>query len=330
MKLPLELQAADALRRLVLDQSLKHQILGTPAPYQLFHSMARRYVAGETLETLIPVLEREENSGHQTTVDFMGESVKTEAKSRAALEEFLKLCDALKGSYNRSVSPDLSHIGLTADPKLCLELALQLAQKTQACDLELMVTMEGSDRTNAVLNLHAQDLSDLQARGLDLHDRLCDQFPQIGITVQARLHRTERDLEALLERPGRIRLVKGAFDETETVALRREDPRTNVRYLEYAKKLLSSGHPCSIGTRDAALLNDLHGFLQSNIFENYEFEMLYGLPEGQLERMHLLGHPTRLYLVYGREWILYLLNRLAEKPERLFQAVMDLGSAQDV
>jgi len=133
-------------------------------------------------------------------------------------------------------------------------------------------------------------------------------------------------LDALLERPGRIRLVKGAFDEPETVALRRENPQTAQRYLEVAEKLLSSGHLCSIATRDAVILDALCGWLEHKNLQNYEFEMLYGLTEGQLERLQSLGHPTRLYLVYGREWVLYLLNRLAERPERVFQALVDLGA----
>jgi proline dehydrogenase len=60
----------------------------------------------------------------------------------------------------------------------------------------MVISAEGSDRTDAVLALHRS---------------LCERFDHVGITVQARLHRTVEDIRELLARPGRIRLVKGAF-----------------------------------------------------------------------------------------------------------------------
>lgn len=44
---------------------------------------------------------------------------------------------------------------------------------------------------------------------------------------------------------------------------------------------------------------------------------------GQRDRVHAAGHPTQEYLVYGDEWFLYVCNRLAEDPRRLFTALLD-------
>jgi proline dehydrogenase len=37
-----------------------------------------------------------------------------------------------------------------------------------------------------------------------------------------------------------------------------------------------------------------------------------------------LGFPTREYAVFGKEYFLYVLNRIAEEPMRLYQALVDV------
>jgi hypothetical protein len=54
-----------------------------------------------------------------------------------------------------------------------------------------------------------------------------------------------------------------------------------------------------------------------------EFEMLKGVTPERLQTMKDYGYRTRVYLPYGREWHLYLCNRLAEHPPNLYQAVTD-------
>ena len=46
-----------------------------------------------------------------------------------------------------------------------------------------------------------------------------------------------------------------------------------------------------------------------------------------LDRLHGFGYPTRRYIVYGQEWFLYVLNRLADQPVRVFEALADLAEA---
>ena len=56
----------------------------------------------------------------------------------------------------------------------------------------------------------------------------------------------------------------------------------------------------------------------------YEFESLIGLGGEQLDVLQTQGHRTREYAVFGEEHFLYVLNRIAEEPVRLYQAVIDV------
>ena len=56
----------------------------------------------------------------------------------------------------------------------------------------------------------------------------------------------------------------------------------------------------------------------------YEFESLIGLGTEQIDGLNARGYPTREYAVFGAEHFLYVLNRIAEEPIRVYQAVVDV------
>jgi len=48
-----------------------------------------------------------------------------------------------------------------------------------------------------------------------------------------------------------------------------------------------------------------------------------GLGTGLLDRLHGERYRTREYVIFGGEWWLYVLNRIAEQPERVLTALAD-------
>jgi proline dehydrogenase len=305
-------RAADALRRMARDENLKALAEKDPLFAPLLQRAAERYTGGSTLEACLGAIEKVNAQGHAATADYMGESTREAALASAETEHFLDLVKAITARRLRcSVSLDLSHVGLAIDPALALSNAARIATVTRDAGLEMMVSMEGSERTDAVFQVHGQ---------------LCQRFDHVGITVQARLKRTPADVAVLLERPGRIRLVKGAYDEPEATAHPRISDGTTQAYRLLTQTLLSSGHRCSIGTHDRQQLNWAHEFIQTHTFDPnaFEFEVLYGLGPAQNDQMRALGHATRQYIVYGSEWFLYVCHRIAEHPPRLFDALADI------
>lgn len=302
--------SADALRGFALDESLKARVLSDAALAPIARRIAHRYIAGETLDSAFDRLPEIFGRGHLASIEYTGESVRDAGVADAETEVFLELSRRIAASAVPStVSFDLSHIGLTVDPELGYRNAVKLAEVTAEAGTELMISAEGSARTDLVLDTHA---------------RLAERFDHVGITVQARLHRTADDLALLLQRPGRIRLVKGAFLEPDSLAYPRDSAELRAAYLSYAGTLVESGHPLSIATHDADILDALlstHG--EALAAPHMEFEMLLGLGTETLDELRAAGLRTREYLIFGTEWWLYVLNRIAENPERVFQAITD-------
>lgn len=313
---PLVDRAADALRALALDESAKARFCTDPALLPFMHRMAERYVAGTTVADAVRRVAASAARGHRGSAEYMGESVHDEAVAMAETEVFLELVRALDGAgLDSSISFDLSHIGASVDPELGYRNAVRLGQAARASGRELMISMENIERADAIY-----------ATYMRLHDEAG--LANVGITVPARRRRSVQDLPRLLRYPGRIRLVKGAFHDSAAHSHARNSPELAAAYREHAATLLQSGHLCSIATHDRAIQHDLARLIDDSApnqaaFDAFEFESLIGLGTEQIDALRARGLPTREYTVFGHEHFLYVLNRIAEEPVRLYQAVTD-------
>lgn len=316
---PLVDQAATALRRLALDESTKEKFCGDPILRSFMHRVSGRYVAGKTVADALARVASINAAGHAASAEYMGESCRDEARAIAETEVFMELVAAVGArGLNCSISFDLSHVGMVVDTELGYRNARRIAQAARHIGSEVMVSMEGSDRADDIYAIYSR-----------LHKD--DGLGNVGITVPAKLHRSAADLPKLMDLPGRIRLVKGAFLETEQVAYARNSPQLAVAYRRYAHTLLRGGHRCSIATHDRAIQEELCELVaQEHINpDGYEFESLMGLGTEQLADIQARGHPTREYVVFGNEHFLYVLNRISEDPIRVYQALVDLLARAD-
>jgi proline dehydrogenase len=306
-----EFEAAEALRHVALDETVKSYVLQHPPLYQALRHAAMRFIGGETLTQCIEITKSLNEQGYAATVDFMGESTRDALMAEQATQEFLNVIRAIAAqNLDASVSLDLSHIGMVIDAELGYRNACTLAEATQQAGREMMISMEGTDRTDLIL---------------EIHQRLCKQFNNVGITLQAYLYRTRDDLITALQRPGKIRLVKGAYEAPSNLA-RSRGADLDTAYHQLMEILLGSNHFCSIATHDQSLLSYAHKFIQGQnlMSDKIEFEMLQGITPERLKTMSEYGYRTRVYLPYGQEWHLYLCNRLAEYPLNLYQAIVDV------
>jgi proline dehydrogenase len=309
MQSPEELDASEALKSIARNISLKSALLQMPTIYSVLWSAARRFVTGETREAGIEIARVLANLGHGIFLGYVGENTGTEQACQAALEEFLAVSQAIETASlpkGTTISFDLSHIGLSVSQRLALDHFSYLAQETKGRGICLMVDMEESDKLEAILEVYQQ---------------VAAHHPHVGITLAAHLYRTPQDLEALIHLPGKIRLVKGAYQEPEERAMKRGEA-LDERFLSLVEMAVSAQHPLSIATHDHHLLQEVERRKWLAV-PHVEVEMLYGVRPDLLRQMRQAGYQTRLYLPYGTEWYLYLCHRLAEYPPNMYRALAD-------
>ncbi len=306
--------AADALRRLALDEGVKARFCHDPALQPFLAKMSGRYVAGDSIGQALDAVRTIGARRHAASVEYMGESCRDRTRADAETTVFLGLVAALDAAELAStISLDLSHIGSTVDPELGFANVRRIAAAAARTGREVMISMEGSERADLIYAIYRR-----------LHDQ--DGGAHVGITIPAKLHRSKTDLPKLMRYPGKIRLVKGAFAESADIALARHDPMLDIRYRAFAEELIAGGGACSIATHDHAIQQHVVERISAKAAgqQGMEFESLMGLGSEQIDELRRRGYPTREYAVFGTEYFLYVLNRIAEDPVRLYQAVIDL------
>jgi proline dehydrogenase len=277
----------------------------TRAP--LSRSFAHRFVAGDTLDDALRAA-RELNEAELTvSLDFLGESVKSREEAQEAAEMAVRIVEAIQREglqANLSIKP--TQLGLDIDEAFCrrnVETVLQRARELGDGEGEIFVRldMESSAYTERTVAL---------VEGL-----WADGFHNVGTVLQSMLRRTPDDLERMIALGARVRLVKGAYQEPESVAFP-DKADTDRVYVECMKRLLESGAYPAIATHDEAIIDAARRFVWERGIakESFEFQMLYGVRRDLQTRLREEGYNVRVYVPFGDSWYPYLMRRLAERP----------------
>jgi proline dehydrogenase len=159
---------------------------------------------------------------------------------------------------------------------------------------------------------------------LDLYRRALGEFPNVGVCLQAYLHRTKDDLAKLLPLRPSIRLVKGAYNEPAEIAFpHKADVDEN--YFVLGKEMLRAKKErlcvrAAFGTHDVSMIHRLSEHAAKEGFSNADFEvqMLYGIQRGEQERLASEGCTSVVLVGYGTFWYPWFVRRLAERPANLW------------
>lgn len=303
-----EILAVNALKSIARNEGIKAHIQRSPDLYGLLLRAAKRFVTGETKEECIARALNLMSKGYLVSLEYIGENTKTDWECVNAKDEFMRIIRSVGDNGVKStISLDLSHIGLSVDPDLTYSNLAEIAEEAVRHDLTVMISMEESAKTDQIFELYKKTA------------RSC---PNVGITVQAHLYRTEKDLRELLDYPGRIRIVKGAYQEPSAIAIPRSR-QLDERYIQFVEIAVKAGHPVSIASHDETVIEEVRrrGYLEH---PHAETEMLYGIRPGLLRALNGAGYRTKVYLTYGKEWYLYLCHRLAEYPPNIYVAIADI------
>lgn len=303
-----ELQAAEALKSIARNQEVKRYVQESKELYPLLLKAAKRFVTGEIQEDGISKAQELISKGYSVSLEYIGENTTSVEECLQAKYEFNNLMEKMGSiTVQATISFDLSHIGLNVSSKLALENLTEMAQTALSYDLTLMISMEESAKTDDIL---------------DIYKKVAIQYSNVGITIQTHLNRSMNDIEDLLNYPGKIRIVKGAYQEPSDIAIVRSK-ELNERYLNLIAACIQKRHPVSIATHDEEIIKEILK-QQYLSLPNVEVEMLYGVRPDLMKQLNGSGHKTRVYLTYGHEWYLYLCHRLAEYPPNIYQALVDM------
>ncbi|MEU1043134.1 proline dehydrogenase family protein [Streptomyces sp. NPDC005551] len=267
-----------------------------------------RFIAGETVGQVVPIVQEAVARGLEVTLDVVGEDITTREQAAAARDAYLELIEHLARldlGTRAEMSVKLSMFGQALEGGHELALANVRPVVEAAAAIGTTVTLDAEDHTT---------LDSMFA----IHEELRKDFPQTGCVIQAYLFRTEADARRLAANGSRVRLVKGAYKEPAEVAYqdRTEIDKAYVRVLRILME--GDGYPM-IGSHDPRLISIAQELARraGRKLDEYEFQMLYGIRGEEHLRLAAEGHRMRVYTAYGTDWYGYFMRRLAEKPANL-------------
>lgn len=270
----------------------------------LTRSMVTRFVAGETMEAAMPALERMRAAGYRTTVDILGESVRSPSAARSAASAYVAALQSLdQAGLDLNVSLKLSQMGLLVDPAIMRENVARILTAAATSNAFVRIDMEDHSTTDTTLAVW-EELRPVMAGSGD-----------VGVVLQAMLLRTPDDAERLIAAGARVRLCKGAYLEPAEVA-HQTRPKVDSAYVAVMRRFLDDGRYPAIATHDDQIVGQAISYARERGIgpERFEFQMLYGVRRDLQERLLREGWTVRIYVPMGSEWYPYFMRRLAERP----------------
>jgi len=268
----------------------------------LLYPFAKRFIAGEDLETALVNIRSLNQNGYLSTIDVLGENTLTEDQAAAAKQEYLHLLAAMRtDDHPLDLSIKLTQMGLNISEELCRNNVEEIINRAGRHTVRF--DMEGSDTTQRIIDTCVA-----------LHRK----HGNLGLVLQAYLHRTEADVDLVLREGISTRLCKGAYKEPPQIAYQ-DMNEVRDHFFKLARKLLQKGVQTAIATHDEILLREVLKFVEAETIpaDAFFFEMLYGVRRDLQRALLERGYRVRIYVPYGKAWLPYTLRRLAERKENL-------------
>jgi len=294
-------------RTLILKASSWGPIKRLVTQSAIFRPTVRRFIAGDTAAEAMQVAENLAEQGFFVSLDYLGENVATAEEANRTTDAYIEVCQLIAASPQRdriNISIKLTALGMDQGDDLAEANYRKLLEKASESDTFVRADMEASEYTE---------------RTITMVERVFARFKNTGTVLQSYLFRTSEDVDRLIRIGCRVRMVKGAYLESEKVAYQ-DKAEVDRQYVDLSKRLMLRAKYPAIASHDAAIIDELVRFARSEKIDpsRFEFQMLYGIRRDLQASLKEDGFNVRVYIPYGESWYPYFSRRLAERPANIF------------
>ncbi|EAW34213.1 L-glutamate gamma-semialdehyde dehydrogenase [Lyngbya sp. PCC 8106] len=345
-----EVELPDALKKLLNfanPDSVPGKLAATTVAPAV-ETLAHKYIAGDSIPHVINTLEKLRKDKLAFTVDLLGEAVITEAEAQAYLNSYLELMEKFSEAAKRwSTIPQIDQADGQPISKVQVSVKLT-AFYSQFDPLDAKGSeVKVSERIRTLLRRAAElgaavhfdmeqytykDLTFSILKNLLMEEEFRSRT-DIGMTIQAYLRDSKKDLEGIIEwaklreHPVTVRLVKGAYWDQETIkAMQNNWPQpvyndkaaTDANYEELTQLMLENHQYIysAIGSHNVRSQAKAIAIAQTLNVPRRAFEMqvLYGMGDQLAKTLAKQGYRVRMYCPYGDllPGMSYLIRRLLE------------------
>jgi proline dehydrogenase len=270
--------------------------------------IASNFVAGETPEAALAHVQDLNDRGVAGILNLLGEHYEERPPADEDAEAYIDLVEMISNhDVDACVSVKSSQIGLDIGDDVFQE---NLARIVEAANAPAATDEDGTG-TFVWIDMEDHETTDVTLDAFERHTLETD--GNVGVCVQANLKRTRDDLERLAELPGKVRLVKGAYDEPAEISYKKK-ARVDESYrdcLAYMFEAFDDG--IAVGSHDPAMI-EYAAELHEEYGTPYEVQMLTGVRESaQFDLAESDDVRVYQYIPYGSKWFSYFYRRIRER-----------------
>lgn len=266
---------------------------------RLLFRVAKKWVAGYGAEKAIGAALDSNSRGMSAILNFLGEETVDEKAVEQTASEYMKLMDLMHGQKVRGcVSAKPTQLGLAIGYDLCLQNFRRLASRARELGQFLWIDMESIKFAEDTIAIYLE---------------IYKQYAMTGVAIQSYLRRSASDLLHIIERGGKVRLVKGAYHEPEEHAFTAKD-QVDANYLKLMRMLFDGGNFFAVATHDSKMVKEAVRLGENSEFE---FQLLMGIRDELKADLVKKGFAVAEYIPYGSQWLPYSVRRIRERKRNL-------------
>ncbi|MHB8546135.1 MAG: proline dehydrogenase family protein [Nitrosotalea sp.] len=268
---------------------------------KVLFKIAKQWIAGDTMDDALKSAHQANMNGMNAILNKLGEHMTSKTQVSQTVSDYLTLVSNLRRSKitgGLSIKP--TQVGLAISTKECISNLDTIIEKALKFQSFVWIDMESSEYTDATFKIY---------------QTLFEKYERLGIVIQANLKRTRNDLDMLLKKGAKIRLVKGAYHENSMNAYKTRHA-VDENYRKLMNVLFEQGNEFAIATHDSKII-DLAIDLSKKHERKFEFQMLKGIRDELKPILIKSGFSVSEYIPYGTNWLPYSIRRLKERKRNI-------------
>jgi len=276
----------------------------------LLFQIAKHWIAGESYEEALSVAEDANANKVMAIINLLGEEVTVKQDVTAITAEYVEVLKSLVARKIRGcISVKPTQLGLIIDKKLYEENMNIILSTAKSLNTFVWIDMEGSSVTSDTVDSYIEFLK---------------KFDNVGIAIQAYLKRSKEDVQRILDARGVIRLVKGAYRESSSIAFKNKT-QINESFSALMSPMFERGTRFAIATHHERLIEEAAELSKTHPVD-FEFEMLMGIRDAKKLELAQRGFQVSEYIPYGKGWWAYSVRRIQEHKSNIFLLARSLIS----
>lgn len=257
---------------------------------------AGKWIAGARISDALKRA-KELNASHTGAIlNCLGEEFEDQQYVSEAVFTYLQLIKEMrKNKVDASISVKATQLGLNIGKGLAGRNYAKIANFARKHGVFVWLDMESPETIDSIISVYE---TQVRKGG-------------VGIALQARMRRSEKDLRRLLRKKAIIRLVKGAYKGSSKIAFQTKK-EVDENYARLMRNLFKNSKEFTIATHDSRLISEAI-VLNRSCRRKVTYAMLNGIRNRYAEELVMSGNHVAVYVPFGSRWSDYAYRRFKER-----------------